>query len=336
MKVRFLLAAILMVACADASVAPDPGQVAFSTLSAGTDHSCGTVAAGGLYCWGSTAGGLLGLHSDTTAEPVPRRVLTGPIRSITVAAGDGMSCVLTTDQRALCWGSGDASPQPSAGADDLVAIAVGEFACGLTASGTARCWSAPGSAATEVAAPGPFTRLAVGGIGCGLLTDSTVACWDGGVTTATLVSGAVRMHSLAAGTAHACGVTDTDAVLCWGANESGQLGDHSRNAHAEAQPADLADGSVSVAAAGNYTCALTSVGDAWCWGGIPWLTQSFTFPVRAGVGFHLTALSLGTTHACAVDVVGATSYCWGQNEWGQLGDGSTTFSSSPVIVDGTR
>jgi alpha-tubulin suppressor-like RCC1 family protein len=335
MRPRWLLAVCLVAGCADASLAPDPGQLGFTTLSAGKDHSCGTVGSD-VYCWGSTAGGLLGVSSDTTAEPLPRRVLLGPIRATAVAAGDGISCVLTTEKRALCWGDGDAAARPASGADSMTAIAVGNFACGLSGSGAAQCWSAPGGAATTVTAATAFSAIAVGGMACGVTTDSTVACWEPSTPTASAVGGAASIIAVAAGRAHACAINVGGTVLCWGANESGQLGDNTHASHAGAEPAGFAGTAVAVSAADDYTCVTTSSGEVWCWGAIPWLGQSFSFLVRAGVGFHLTAVSLGATHACALDVNDATPYCWGQNTWGQLGDGTATSTTEPTLVDGIQ
>lgn len=336
MRACWLLAACILAACADASLAPDPGQLEFTTLSAGKDHSCGTVAGGDVYCWGSTAGGLLGMSSDTTAEPIPRRILLGPIRVTSVSAGNGISCARTTEGLALCWGGGETAPESPAGSDTLAAVVAGEFACGLTTARDAQCWTSPSGVAATISAPGPMTALAIGGMACGLLVDGSVACWGPSEPTASTVTGASSIVSVAAGRAHGCGVTTDGTVLCWGANESGQLGDNTHTPHAEAAPAAFPGTATAVAAAADYTCATTPTGEVWCWGNIPWLGQTFSFPVRAGLGLHLTALSLGATHACALDAANGTPYCWGQNAWGQLGNGTATPTTEPVIVDGSR
>jgi alpha-tubulin suppressor-like RCC1 family protein len=49
-------------------------------------------------------------------------------------------------------------------------------------------------------------------------------------------------------------------------------------------------------------------------------------------GKTLTQITAGQLHACAVDAAGA-AYCWGYNDYGELGDGSMTNSSVPVAVD---
>lgn len=50
-------------------------------------------------------------------------------------------------------------------------------------------------------------------------------------------------------------------------------------------------------------------------------------------GHTFSSVSAGPGHACGVTATGA-AYCWGLNRYGQLGDGSTSSSSVPVIVTG--
>jgi alpha-tubulin suppressor-like RCC1 family protein len=56
------------------------------------------------------------------------------------------------------------------------------------------------------------------------------------------------------------------------------------------------------------------------------------FPVAGGLAFE--TVSIGTTHACGV-TLSSTAYCWGTNDHGQLGDGTTQSSTVPVAVTGT-
>ncbi len=46
-------------------------------------------------------------------------------------------------------------------------------------------------------------------------------------------------------------------------------------------------------------------------------------------------ITAGAMHTCVVDIVGDV-YCWGANDWGQLGDGSMTRRLSAVSVAGLR
>jgi alpha-tubulin suppressor-like RCC1 family protein len=217
-----------------------------------------------------------------------------------------------------------------------MAISVGEFACGLHGDGAAVCWNRPGDQAHAIAAPLPFSSISVGGIACGILTDASAACWDPSATTAARVTGAIGITSLGAGHAHACAARTDGAVLCWGSNDVGQLGDNTHNPHADAEPVPALVSFATVAAGPDYSCALTSSGDTWCWGHIPWATQPYAFPIRSATNFRLRNLTLGTAHACAFDAETDAPVCWGDNSNGELGDGTTVSRLNPVAVDGAR
>lgn len=127
----------------------------FTSVVSGADHACGVTAGGQAYCWGSNQAGQLG-HGDlsrfTWNTPVP---VAGGHRFIAMAAGDGVTCGLTGDGTAMCWGrnaSGQlgngstvnsAVPAPVAGGHRFRHLDVGRAtACGVTLSGEVYCWGA--------------------------------------------------------------------------------------------------------------------------------------------------------------------------------------------------
>jgi len=102
----------------------------------------------------------------------------------------------------------------------------------------------------------------------------------------------------------------------------------------------------AVIAGGAHSCALTSIGSAYCWGrsesgqlGVPppgttcldtpLACGLVPFPVDGGLKFE--RLSAGGAHTCGLTSDGA-AWCWGSNSSGQLGDGSLTARSAPVAV----
>ena len=98
-----------------------------------------------------------------------------------------------------------------------------------------------------------------------------------------------------------------------------------------------------ISAGGSYTCALDTAGAAYCWGFNEFgqlgdgSTANSSVPVAvdasgALAGLTLTQIGVGTEATCALDTAGAV-YCWGFNQFGQLGDGDTFNSSVPVAVN---
>src|SRR5437667_86445 len=177
------------------------------------------------------------------------------------------------------------------------------------------------------------------GWAAGAVALAVAAC--GGETSPTQPA-ARPFAKMSAGGAGTCGVTAGGAAYCWGSNFSGQLGDGTTT---DRSSPVLVAGSVSFAAvraAGNaFTCGVTSGGAAYCWGNNIYgqlgdgTTTNRSSPVLVTGGVSFAAVSAGGDggHTCGVPAGGAVS-CWGYNGSGQLGDGTTTNRSSPVLVTG--
>ena len=194
-----------------------------------------------------------------------------------------------------------------------------------------------------------------GGYTCALTTTGQAYCWGlnnqgqlgNNSTTNSRIPVAVQMpagvsfQSITANNVHTCALTTEGKAYCWGYGGSGQLGNNSttdsRIPVAVQMPAGVSFQSI---AAGYYhTCALTTTGQAYCWGqgssgrlGNNSTTAS-RIPVAvqmpAGVSFQSIAAS--SLHTCALTTEGK-AYCWGQGSIGQLGNNSTTDSSIPLAV----
>jgi len=195
-------------------VAVQQGGVTFTSIAAGSFHTCALTGAGATWCWGSNSRGELG-DNTIIAKQTPVAVQQGGVTFTSIAAGNAHNCGLTGAGQDYCWGlNGDRelgdntitdrhTPVPvQQGAVTFNSITAGTWhSCGLTVGGAAWCWGYNGN----------------GQIG----DNSTIAR---SVPTA-VQQGAVTFNSIAAGFSHTCGLTSAGAAWCWGNNGSGQLGD---------------------------------------------------------------------------------------------------------------
>ena len=152
--------------------------------------------------------------------------------------------------------------------------------------------------------------------------------------------------SVSAGVGHTCALLSSGTVKCWGDNNYGQLGDGSTTNYSSTPVSVSGISTASQVSAGSYhSCVLLDDGTIKCWGVNDYgelgdgSTTDRSTPVQVkGVGgtctlSNVTQISGGGYHSCVL-LVGSTVECWGDNEYGQLGDGSTSDSWTPISVTG--
>ena len=143
---------------------------------------------------------------------------------------------------------------------------------------------------------------------------------------------------ISAGYGHTCMLKDVGQILCWGHNGFGQLGSDDYGDWKTTIVPDLPGRPVAVTAGAYHTCALTESGEVYCWGQNNFgqlgdgTNEDRSSPVRVkSLPSPVVQLDAGSTHTCAMTADGS-SYCWGQNSCGQLGDGTQTDRSEAVRV----
>ncbi len=329
----------------------DVGMLGGRTLRALSNagaHSLALCTDGTVYSWGSNAFGRLG-NGTTTASKVPLGIsgygaLSGR-KAVSVAAGGTYNLVLCEDGTLCSWGLN----------------ANGQLGNNTTAQS---------SIPTAVDQTGVLSGKEIAGIAAGngqsivCDSDGKVYTWGAnasgqlgiGTTTQSLVPAAVPSSGVLAGRSVVkvaaglglCAVLCSDGgVVTWGTNTAGQLGDSS-NVQSSSPVAVIGSGIllgrkiVDLAAGGSHCLALCSDGTLVAWGlnasgqlGIN-STSNSNVPVAVDAsgalsGKTIVSISAGLNHSLARCSDG-TVLAWGQGASGQLGNGTSISSQTPVIV----
>lgn len=313
-------------------------------IAAGGAHTCALLSDGSVACWGWNISGQLG-NGNTNDSSTPLAVTGGALTGKTVvqiAAGGNRTCALIDDGSVACWGflfnNGTSEHLP----ENF------QLTPSLITSGALN-----GATVAQIAvAESHF---------CALLTIGNVACWgdnyfgqigDGTTSDVELpflvTSGLLESSSvvqIAVTYSHTCALLTDERMACWGGNYWGQLGDGSntnRSTPTEVSGGAINGESITQIAVGNaHSCALLANGALTCWGsnldgeiGVPGISTT-SVPVLVGggalYGKTVAFVSAAGTITCAV-LSDESASCWGTNDLGQLGDGTTRNQNAPVSV----
>lgn len=396
-------------------VAPNGLGGGMVAVAAGSGHSCALAISGTVQCWGTNSARQLGDGTmNNSSTPVATTVLTTGALAVgaqALVAGSNHNCALTVGGGVQCWGSNSSgqlginaslnTPTPTAvvGLSTAVAYAMrnailggrsirvplGTLAaghahtCGVTTAGGVQCWglndyeqlgNITGSSSTPIAVAGLTSSVAEIAVGadhnCARTvsalgaTTGAVLCWGSntygelgqaafiGVNSATplavdtLGSGVV---AVTAGAQHSCAlIYGTNVVKCWGRNDLGQLGNGTASSSPTPNPTPVMVSGlntvIALASGDSHTCALLNGGTVTCWGrtdegqlGNGSFTRVSYAPVAVSGLSNVVAIAAGGYHSCALTSAGA-AYCWGFNQYGELGNGTFTNSATPVQVSG--
>ncbi len=325
----------------------------------GLMYSCGLLPDGRVKCWGRNDNNQLG---NNTLIQEPAAVYADIVGAVDLCAGQFQTCAILASGTLSCWGSDPVTP--ISGVTDAVSVACGgKNVCTTLANGTIKCWEAGAWSEVQSSAGSTLDHVRVTasgyGQGCAIRANGTLRCWgtnphgqvgDGTTDprpTAVLVtlSGGLPARSLGLASQHSCALASDGLPQCWGWNDVGQLGTGDQiDAHSPVPVVGLDSGprvaSLMASPGGEHTCALLADGTASCWGqnwagmlGDGTSSNLRTSPVAVQGLTSGASVSAGLMHTCAT-LTDGTARCWGGASyfWGQLGNGTYSSSTVPVVV----
>jgi alpha-tubulin suppressor-like RCC1 family protein len=315
---------------------PVSGITTATRVLAGDEYACALLADGTVKCWGLGESGQRGDGTFSTFPPGDVPVTVGGLTgAVGLATGYGHTCARLADATLRCWGenrqgqlgngttASPGTPQPVTvnGMTGVSAFTNGAYhTCAVPADGKVRCWG----------------RNDAGQLGDGTVTSSStplqVETGSGPLTGVT---------ALAGGGAHTCALRANGTVRCWGENNQGQLGDGTTAGSRNGVEVTGISTAVAISAGWEHTCAVLADGAVRCWGANALgqlgdgTTTNRTTPVPASGITDAVAVTAGWWHHSCALLGDGTVKCWGDNEWGQHGNGTNTNSPTPVTMSGT-
>lgn len=302
-------------------------------LALGSDHTCARMSDGTVTCWGLNSQGQLGLPLSTPQSPKPLQV-PGVSEAVGLVAGHELSCALIDGGTVRCWGrnnegqlgAGDAgvTSRPEAlqvmGLTDATEIwGANANVCARRREGSLSCWGSNSS----------------GQVSLGLGKNVNLPLPITGLPDAGLLQVANAREA-------ACALYDGGAVWCWGRNVEGQLGTGSTGAASAPVQALGLTGTKRLAAGARHVCALVEGDAALCWGsndvgqlGAGDAGTVLPSPTPISGPRSVVQLTAAEDVTCGVRAGDDTTFCWGDNTFGQLGTLAQPSSNLPVAIPGT-
>ena len=305
-----------------------PGLSSVSMIASGNYHSLAIKDDTSVCAWGYNRYGQLGDGSTTNkTSPVHVAELSNVVM---ITAGRHLSLGLKDDGSVWAWGynyygqlgdgstTNKTSPVQVSGLSNVLMIASGDsHSLGLKDDGSVWAWGINGS----------------GQLGDGSTTNKT---------NPVQLPGLSNVAMIAAGFYNSLAIKDDGSVWAWGINNSGQLGDGSTtNKSSPVQMPGLSN--VAMIAAGFYhSLATKKDSTVWAWGKNSHgqlgdgstITKSSPVPVQVPGLSNVAMIAVRDSHNLALKDDSSVVLAWGNNYYGQLGDGSTITKSSPVQVQG--
>ncbi len=317
-------------------------------MSLGEHFSCGVDASSRVYCWGRSRFGELGISDEADLQ---RSLPSGPLRIrgnvAELRSSRGSTCARLENGRIECWGNnfhgqlGDGTndnrttPVEVVGISDAESICMGHHhTCAIRERGTLWCWG-----------ENLQGQLGVPGIDESHTPVEVTAVWG--------------VADVACGEASTCILREDGAVYCWGTNQEAELGQgvtaEALSMSATPRQVHRIGGDVAeIEGYWRHYCVRRTDGRVVCWGRQePWNPRVVAARAAARVqrdvslerpgdyGWprlvegveNVTAISVGVDYSCAVEETGHV-YCWGRNDWANIGNGSVADRDVPSPVSG--
>ncbi len=327
-------------------------QPAAQSVTAGAAASFGVSASGAVlrYQWTLNGVAIVGATDSSYVTPATTLADNGGVYGVVVYNGAG----IVFSQGAVL----SVAAPPAASPEDKIAAGL-NHTCAIDRSDTLYCWGngvngelGNGSTGfrdvpTRVSGLGAVKAVAAGSWAtCAIDSADALWCWGsmGDVVPAQLSAPGVRVRAVGLGSDHGCYVDAAGQVYCWGNTSFGKRGD--LNPGDTPNPVRRADDSllrdaVAVAIGINHSCAQLADGSVWCWGAdVAFGTHDKAtrvmrrLPDGSRMDFTATGrVVAGRYHSCALESSTGQPMCWGHNEQGQLGDGSTLSRDDAMPAD---
>jgi hypothetical protein len=308
----------------DPTAVPVDGDHTFISISAGAQHTCAVDIDGKAWCWGNDANGQLGtaVTITTVAARYSPRPVQGTYKFVAISAGAQHTCALGKDKLIYCWGSGSCGqsgsgpesnvPKPVSNTSQFKSLSAGSRQnCAITTGGEVMCWGQDGIQLNGQCSGSPNPQLVPAASAIG--NADFIASGDQMSCAATTASNAASGGS----------------ITCWG---TGPIAPPAVEPGSQGYVQGTGKLTLSGYSAINHACVLEWLsGKASCWGdgfsplGVP------STPTELNPPQWYTDIATGLGHTCAIDKKGIV-WCWGRNNYGQLGDGTVKDSTARVAV----
>jgi alpha-tubulin suppressor-like RCC1 family protein len=297
---------------------------AYIAISVGELTVCAITNTNVTQCWGQEW--AAGDTNHSGADILTPTDIDDTDSYTTITSGSYHNCGITTDNHLKCWGDtwdgklgrvGDNETPLRSDAPNLyIQVAAGRnHTCGITSEKKLRCWGTNSS----------------GQVGVGSTVNPQVPVE---------IDPGVSYKYISVQENNTCAITSLDKLKCWGTNASGQVGNGTTGGVISTPTIIDAATNYKQVQVGNYhTCGITSTDQLKCWGsnGNGRLGDGTTIgpvntPKAIDAANTYKKVYAGGSYTCALRMNGDL-YCWGRNDRGQTGDGTTVEKHIPTLVE---